>query len=71
MWSLNALLVYAPFFRLGIWFDEEQQERPCIRYREGKSLLDRIYAHMIFAFGWYFVNSEPLVTIIQDSILFH
>ncbi|XP_076060573.1 prostaglandin E2 receptor EP3 subtype [Oratosquilla oratoria] len=52
LWGLNALLICCPFVGFGLWYDERAVgPMPCVRYRNGTSLVDRIYAYVFFAFG--------------------
>ncbi|XP_063587994.1 prostaglandin D2 receptor-like [Penaeus indicus] len=52
LWAFNLLLVFAPFFGFGLWYDENAEGlTPCVRYRFGTSVVDRSYAYLVFAFG--------------------
>ncbi|XP_042210366.1 uncharacterized protein LOC121858208 isoform X2 [Homarus americanus] len=50
LWTFNLLVVCAPFAGFGLWYDESFTP-PCVRYRLAKSVLDRTYAYLVFAYG--------------------
>ncbi|XP_050714804.1 uncharacterized protein LOC126997635 isoform X2 [Eriocheir sinensis] len=50
LWVITLLLVCAPFFGFGLWYNENLTPH-CVRYRFGTELVDRVYAYVIFAYG--------------------
>ncbi|XP_069987384.1 prostaglandin D2 receptor-like [Penaeus vannamei] len=52
LWALNLLLMSAPFFGFGLWYDEHAKGfTPCVRYRDATTAVDRAYAYLVFAYG--------------------
>lgn len=47
LWLLTLLLVCMPFAGFGVWYENDI----CVRYRTATTLIDRIYAYLIFTYG--------------------
>ena len=50
LWIINVILVCAPFFGFGLWYNENAPGK-CARFRDGRDPIDRAYAFLFFTFG--------------------
>ena len=63
LWIINVILVCAPFFGFGLWYNENAPGK-CARFRDGRDPIDRAYAFLFFTFG----KLRPCCWLIQAVI---
>lgn len=60
LWTLTAILSFAPVYGFGIFLDEEAKK--CERYRNAKKTLDVAYAFLFFFVGELTFNLDKKAT---------